>query len=86
MKTKEMRAKKLPAGPRDGLGNSDGLRITELQVDNNIKYFYKKNLLWYSLRWQHSVSDRLNFDQIHSCQDYESYKVFFVENFHKFWE
>ncbi len=26
MKTKEMRAKKLPAGPRDGLGNSDGLR------------------------------------------------------------
>ena len=45
MKTKEMRAKKLPAGPRDGLGNSDGLRITELQVDNNIKYFYKKNLL-----------------------------------------
>jgi len=26
MKTKEMRAIKLPAGPRDGLGNSDGLR------------------------------------------------------------
>jgi len=29
MKTKEIIAKRLPAGPRDGLGNSDGL-INEL--------------------------------------------------------
>jgi len=28
MKTKEMRAKKLPAGPRDGLGNSDELNVS----------------------------------------------------------
>ena len=51
MKTKEIIAKRLPAGPRDGLGNSDGLRTPptlwhNVDIDQFFQVFDKLRSCW----------------------------------------